>query len=98
MPPRKTIDPTACLKLGAANNLKKNESGEYIQWSVKSQDGDDLRVYKEYGCATGLKPAEIREKFPQFKKYTYATFNSALTSIRRSYNIQVCNRGCTNCK
>ena len=91
-------DNTKCLLSGAAKGLKKNETGEIIQWSVKSRDGDELRVYIESGCTTGLKPAEIREKFPQFKKYQYATFNSAYASVRKSYNNQVRSRGVKKCK
>ena len=91
-------DNTKCLLSGAAKGLKKNDQGELIQWSVKSRDGDELRVYIESGCTTGLKPAEIREKFPQFKKYQYSTFNSAYGSVRKSYNNQVRSRAVKKCK
>ena len=57
---RKTqYDNTKCLLSGAAKSLKKNEQGKIIQWSVKSRDGDQLKVYIESGCTTGLMPAEI---------------------------------------
>lgn len=69
-----------------------------MNWSVKCRDGDELRVYIENGCTKGLKPAEIREKFPQFKKYQYSTFNSAYASARKSYNNQVRGRGVKKCK
>ena len=91
-------NPVNILLFGAAKNLKKNDKGLYIQWSVKSPDGDDLKIYIENGCIANLKPKEIREKYPQFKKYSYATFNSALSGIRKSHNNQIRNRAVNSCK
>ena len=38
------------LLLGAGKGLKKNEKGEFINWTAKSRDGFDLKVYVENGC------------------------------------------------
>ena len=98
MPKGKSLTTDKCLLEGAAKGLRKNATGEYIQWSAKSRDGQEMKVYIENGCTEGLKPAEVREKFPQFKKYNYQTFNSAFASLKKTYNNQIRDRGVTRCE
>ena len=86
-----------CLSEGHGKGLKKNDKGEFIQWTAQSRDGHDLKIYVENGCTDGYTPKDVREKFPQFKKYTYSAFNGALTNVRKSFNNSVRNRGVKNC-
>ena len=72
--------------------------GRIKKWSSNCQDGLDLKVYIEYGCCEDMVPNMIKEKFPQFKKYSPGTFNSAVQNCKRSMNAQVNNRKQVNCE
>ena len=74
----------------AADNL--NETGEITKWNCGNQDGRELKIYVENGCCDGLTAKPVREKYPQFNKYAYATFSSALNNARKAFNTQVRNR------
>ena len=76
-----------------SNSAKKvNEKGEITSWDTNNQDGRELKIYVENGCCDGLTAKPIREKYPQFVKYSYSTFNSALANARKAFNHQVRNR------
>lgn len=86
------------LLQGAGKGLKKNEKGEFINWTAKSRDGFDLKVYVENNCCENLTAANIRIKYPQILKYAYTTFNGALGSTRKSFNKTVRERGVKGCE
>ena len=68
-----------------------NGKGEITKWNCGNQDGRELKIYVENGCTDGLTAKPLREKYPQFKKYAYNTFNSALGNARKAFNTQVRN-------
>ena len=76
-------------KSPAKTPSKKNEKGEITTWDTNNQDGRELKIYIENGCCEGLTAKPVREKYPQFKKYCYSTFNSAFTNARKTFNHQV---------
>ena len=79
-------------KSPAKTPSKNNEKGEITTWDTNNQDGRELKIYVENGCCDGLTAKTVREKYPQFKKYCYSTFNSAFTNARKTFNHQGRNR------
>ena len=74
----------------AADDL--NEKDEITKWNCINQDGRELKIYVENGCTDGLTAKPVREKYPQFKKYSYTTFNSAYSNAKKTFNTQIRNR------
>ena len=69
-----------------------NEKGEITKWNCNNQDGRELKIYVENGCTDGLTAKPLRDKYPQFKKYAYTTFNSAYGNAKKAFNTQIRNR------
>ena len=90
--------PSSKLPYGGPEDPELDAQGRIRQWQSASQDGNDLKVYVEYGCDENLTPALMKTKFPQFQKYNPSTFSSALQNCRKSMNSQIHNRRQVNCK
>ena len=86
------------LPYSGPDNPVLDEEGKIKQWTANCRDGHDLKVYVEYGAADGLSPTQVQLKFPQFNKYSYSTFNSALQNVKKSANAQVLNQKQVNCE
>ena len=70
-----------------------DQSGKVSSWKGHTSDAEDLKIFVETGRLEDLTPKQIMEKYPQFNKYAYSTFNSALSNARRSFNNTVSQRG-----
>lgn len=86
------------LPYGGPPDPELDSSGKIKQWSATCRDGQELKIYIEYGCCDKLSPKVVVKKFPQFLKYSYSTFNSAFQNIKKSLNKQVDNRKQVACK
>ena len=72
--------------------VKKNEKGEIVAWKGDSKDGQLLKMLVENNMLEDQKPAMIRTTYPQFMKYSAATFRSALANARKSYGNELYRR------
>lgn len=70
-----------------------DQNGKLSSWKGQTSDAEDLKMFVESGRLEGLTPKQIMEKYPQFNKYAYGTFNSALSNARKAFNNMVGLRG-----
>jgi hypothetical protein len=68
---------------------KVNAKGEITSWDSKNVDGKLLKLLVSDGQTAGKTPSQIIKDFPQFKKYNYRTFSSALSNVRKSFESEV---------
>jgi hypothetical protein len=63
-----------------------DSKGLITNWSQLWSDAKDLETLVTSERLDGKKPAAVREDHPQFRKYTYRAFSSALANIRKKHN------------
>ena len=74
-------------------NIQKNEKGQLMSLLAASKDGIDLKNYVENGAIdASMTPAQVKEKFPQFKCYDYNCLSGSLRRVKKSLNKQIKDR------
>lgn len=78
-----------------------NNDDPIDNWKADSHDGRALVAPYNAGLMDHMTPNEIRTVYPQFNKYAYATFSSALSGVKKQTNKIIQNRSkvmAGNCK
>ena len=79
---------TKSVSILGNSKTNRNEKGETTTWD-SNEDGISLKVIVQSGILDGLTGICLRIKYPQFQKYSYSCFNSALGNAWKTFNNQV---------
>jgi hypothetical protein len=83
------VCPNSNKTMAKGGPAKVNAKGKITTWDSKNVDGMLLKLIVSNGLTTGKTPAQIIKAYPQFKKYNYRTFNSALSNMQKSFESEV---------
>jgi hypothetical protein len=85
----------------AQSSMRKSSKqlvGSIDKWNSGNEDGMALKMYVANGLVEGYSTKEVKDKYPQFQKYTTRTLGSALTNAHRTHANVASTRGPKNSK
>jgi hypothetical protein len=77
--------PKSAIKKGGKSmtpNYQFDQAGKITNWSSLWPEAIELESLLVSGHLDGLKPAEVRQKYPVFDKFAYRPISSALANLR----------------
>jgi hypothetical protein len=77
--------PKSAMKKGGKSMVptyQYDQAGKITNWSSLWPEAIELESLLVDGQLDGLKPAEVRQKYPVFEKFAYRPISSALANVR----------------
>jgi len=84
---------TSPIKSAMKTPEKQYDSqGKVKNWCVLWEEARDLEALVTAGRLDGMSAATIRDRYPQYNQFSYKSFYSGLTNIRKKHNKEVTTR------